>query len=218
MEKVGSGFYYHVYKISNTRVRKLPTSHLRKAWLLLWWRMVPLSRLVSEMLDLDAWIRQEVVQSRIVVERFPSKNTIGNPSPIADDGTYEQDYAPRLKDILASISEERFTEYVRTYCSYQHQLWAVGHADCIWNFTLNCGVRPDTGELILIDLNELSYNKERMEKDIYTKEWEHSNSFLTLEKHYPRLYAIACKETEMRCTISELEKYWKTIPNSSELR
>lgn len=211
MRYIASGFYYHVYQVSPTRVRKVPTSRMRKAWLLAVWRMTTSpGNWWKEVRNIDAWFSNELRMTRAFVATFPTPGLLGNPSEIADDGSYEQDYARSLGHMLRETngSVHEFERYVRDYCRIQHEAWRCGFGERIWNFTFNCGVDVVTGQLVLIDLNELTEDKETMRAHIRNKHWRTQNSLAWLGRHYPTLVSVAERVLEEECTEERLEQEW----------
>lgn len=232
MGYIASGFYYHVYQTSPTRVKKIPTSSLRKAWLLLWWGMTPLSHWLQEVKNIDPWFANELRMTRALIATFPQPDLLGNPSPIAPDGSYEQDYARSLGHSIGltkpfasnptsrtnstdkkigHISSEQWEKYVREYCRIQHQLWQYGFGERIWNFTFNCGVDPVTGRMVLIDLNELTQDKEVMRAHIRNTKWQTQNSLELLQRHNPHFAGIAENVLREMCTEKILDNLWCDI-------
>lgn len=208
MEYIASGFYYHVYRKSDTRVIKIPTSKLRKAWLLLWWRMTSLTRWWDEVQDIDRWFARELVNTKLLIERIPDKARLGNPSTIAPDGSYTQDYARSIGRSIDSMDEQSWRIAVHAYCEIQHMLWEHALGERIWNFTFNCGINPHTSTLILIDLNEITTEKEVMRSHIRNKRWNVQSSLTFLERNNPEFKKIAQEIIESECTEERLDALW----------
>jgi hypothetical protein len=209
MQYIASGFYYHVYRISEVRVRKVPTSLIHKAWRLVWWRMVPLSRLVYEIRDIPRWTREQLEQTRGLVAVFPDTALFGNPSPLAADGSYEQDYAPSLGSDL-TVPVDIFSERVRAYAEIQKLLWRYGFSERIWNCTFNCGVVPSTHTVLLIDLNEITRDKAVVHEHITAQKWRKQASHRYLARTHPLLASAAAAIIDAACTHTELDALWGT--------
>jgi hypothetical protein len=205
---IASGFYYHVYRVAEARVHKVPTSFVYKAWRLLWWRMVPLSHLYKEILDIPRWTYEQVEMTRTLLEEFPNTALLGNPSPIAVDGSYDQDYAPSIGTL--AVADDIFNARVRAYVGIQHMLWAYGFSERVWNFTFNCGVLPHSGTVILTDLNELTRDKALVHAHITQKKWDKQNTLRLLRRSAPLRAAAASHLITSTCTHEVLDEVWGT--------
>jgi hypothetical protein len=211
-EYIASGFYYHVYRVSTARVRKEPTSWVRKAWLLAVWRMTSSPvHWWREVQNIDAWFAEELRLTRELCAEFPTLALLGNPSPLTPDGSYEQDYARSLGHLIANstaLESGIFEDYVRQYCDIQHQLWRHGFGERIWNFTFNCGVDDATGRLVLIDINELTRAKETVRAHILDRKWRSQNSLEWLARKHPHLRDSAERVLDEMCTEETLDALW----------
>jgi hypothetical protein len=188
-------------------VHKAPTSFCHKAWRLLWWRMVPLGHLYREICDIARWTHEQVAMTRTLREAFPNQALLGNPSPIAEDGSYEQDYAPSIGSL--AVDDEVFKARVRAYIGIQQALWAYSFSERVWNFTFNCGVLPQSGTVILTDLNELTRDKALVHEHLTQKKWDTKNSLRTLARTTPLRAASASHLIAASCTHEVLEEVWE---------
>ncbi len=128
---------------------------------------------------------------------------IGNPT-IKNDG-YEQDTTSPLGEVLYSSNFVKQKELINEYMENMLCSWDYGFSDTVFNFMINSGV-TEGGRVILIDLGELTWDKNEIYELVKNKHWEKRSSFNRLKnielKNYIR------EQFSERLTLSNLDKRW----------
>ena len=202
MKKIGSGWQYHVYKISETRVRKV--------------ELTPMERFIKVMIqslgnirEVTA-IRERLVASlgileRVINERSRVQELIG--SITFPQGTViEQDYAIPLGAYFKNHSFEENCRMIDGYIELIQGLWRFGIADRVFSVTINTGV--SNGRVILLDIGELTDSQESVAHAIATKRWEHAMDYWLGFLFRPKLRRYSRDQMNRSLTTEKLDNLW----------
>lgn len=206
MYKIGGGWQYNVYDLGNGRVRKVEKTFFQKLcteptlygfFRYLWINAVSIR-------DLDRVIKHSVENLRNNLATVDPA-LIGNPLFIGDH-TYEQDKVISFGDMI-KMSHDKASQrkLVESYMRNIIFCWQYGFSDMTFNFLSNNGVNSK-GEVILIDLGELEWDKENVREFIRNKKWEHQNSFSHVDD--PELKAYIQEQFDTMITLQNLERFW----------
>ena len=127
---------------------------------------------------------------------------LGN--PIFGKNEIEQDYV----NVLGNYLNEDFNnskKWVDKYIDLIFECWKYEFSDNIFNLTANNGV-DKYGKVILIDIGELTFNKDDVEKAIEIRRWEKSWSFYSDLNREIKAYYREQMRTQL--TLKKLNKYW----------
>ncbi len=208
MRKIGEGYYYSVYELSQTRVVKKQTGSKSKLIkLILWYAHNPVL-LLKKISTLKQSATESILLSKKLAEIADLKEILGNPVFI-NDFEYQQDKAVPLESLSHSKDEKEFLLRVQEYIDANILLWRFGYGEIVYNFTLNAGISAVTDRVILLDFNELTRSKERLIEDIQTKKWSTQASMRGLKKWHPALQHKVQALLESAFTLETVEKTWK---------
>lgn len=207
MKRIDRGYYYDVYDLGNGRVLKKKRSLILTSLFLIG---VSLRRLKSPKWYLSYFFKMakkmEGNYKRIPVQVY---SVLGNPVFI-NTLEYEQDRCIILKDVLSKMNEDEFRVWVQDYIRIVHDMWKYGFSDLIFNFTVNTG-RDKNDNLIQVDFNEITYDKEEVMWQINTNYWFENYSYRQLRPLFKEIWKeYVCKEL----TEEKLSGLW----NSSQGR
>lgn len=93
---------------------------------------------------------------------------------------HTQDKVTELRNIN-DLHEQDFIKVINDYVNLLKKLWSFGISDSIFNFSVNCGYNKNN-ELILIDFNEMTFNKKEVGTQITNKVWLQRSSYVRLTK------------------------------------
>lgn len=199
-KKIGEGLYYDVYQVSNTRVFKKEKSFWQKQKMWVKWSLP--SSFFRNLFQPSRYT-DHLNDSLIVAKR--ARYLLGN--PVFRSGyDYEQDIVLSLEDYFKNHSEEENRKRIDEYVALTHATWQLGFSDIVYNFTFNNGVAQD-GTLVLHDFNEVTFDKERVLRDIRRKFWLTQSSFSSMPHGAFKDYVRARLDESF--TEAMLEKHWK---------
>ena len=208
MKKIGEGYHYIVYDLGNGRVLKKQKSKFRIFVHILFVNSF-LPRAFREYKNALNNIRQTEIINKEIQERFSNLRMFGNPV-FLHGIDYEQDKVTIFKEILKSSSREQLKVYINAYVMIIHELWKHGCHEKVFNFTINTGIEKDDS-FVLIDFNEISFEKADVLADITNETWKHRWSFTHLwllfsSKEIQEFYAKRMRE---ELTVDNLESLWE---------
>lgn len=205
MKKLGQGYFYNVYDKGNGRVIKRVKSRMD--------RFFTITRLCLGVPHLiwEEFSRSEKERAgfeslyKEFQENIKDTSVLGNVSFI-NETDYEQDKVTVLGDALEAANLETQKELIDSLMECIFTCWSLGFSERIFNFSINNGVSAD-GKVILIDFNEISFEKSEALKRIHNNRWERAASYKRwgysdeLKAYY---------ESAMRNTMTEdnFNKYW----------
>jgi hypothetical protein len=192
LPRIGGGFQYNVYDLANGRVFKCPVATWQCYARIFAWRF--------PFRDTSVWsLRREVRQIRIDAARslemirplLPRvSHDLGNPFFLGDL-CYEQDRATVLEDYFRSHSLSESKDAIDQYIVLLFRLWEHGFNDRPFKFHLNFGMNK-SGNVILLDLGELYFEKEKALERIKARLWERVHLCdEVLDAYYHRVMAVA---------------------------
>ncbi len=174
MKRIGKGYFYNVYDLGNGRVLKK-----QKTSFALFWHIMVINGFLPHAVGEYRRAIRTLPQIKQVyselMQNVSNTQLLGN--PLFNTGIeYEQDKALVLYDALRKAPLEEQYLLVEKYITLIKELWKYGCHETVYNFTINNAVNKD-GEVILIDFNEMTFDKTVVEQDIEKKEWLHRWSY-----------------------------------------
>lgn len=169
MKKIGKGFYYNVYDLGNGRVRKIPRSQLAQMWQLFIWTFFTPKILIAEF-KRAPFLEHKRKEQYELAQRVAAVDPPLFGNPIFHGWEYEQDKVEDLETLLPKISTDDFLSFCQKYVDHIHGLWRKGVGDEVFNFMRNSGATT-SGQLILIDTNEYTFEKKVMIEMIKRKRY-----------------------------------------------
>lgn len=191
------GFFYNVYDMGNGRVLKIEKPRIIQYIKHYFWA----GRLPKEVRTL-AEISYKIIRSNI------DPTLIANPKK-ENGNSYSQDKVEILENYISLHTIEENKKIIDIYTDHILETWQNGFSDLIFNFTINCGL-DKKGKIVLVDFNEVTFDKEEVNKLINKKRWldswsrTHWLSFTDKE-----LWAYYSVAMESKITIENLERFWK---------
>ncbi|MEK7194603.1 MAG: hypothetical protein AAB660_02870 [Patescibacteria group bacterium] len=203
MKKIGQGLQYKVFDLGNGRVLKKCISRSEARLKLISWgelRPTVIERDIENVFEL----RKDSIGR--IFEKLGTINAeiIGNPEIFTDLG-YKQDKVIPLGEYFSNHSVAENELVIDKYVENIFETWKYGFSDIIFNFTINNGV-DSKGNVILIDLGELSFNKDEVAKCVVDQKWLKQHSCTTLHNEELKSYFISIMLD--RVTLDGLNKYW----------
>ena len=201
MEKIGQGLQFDIYAYGD-KVIKRPTSKFQMCSKLLLWTP-------------NLWVRPFKLKSELIKAIQRRKYSIENiqkvkinlellGNPIFRKNEIEQDYV----NVLGSYLNEDINKskiWVDKFIDLIFECWKYGFSENIFNLTANNGV-DKFGKVIFIDIGELTFEKNDVEKTIRIRGWENSWSFYSdLNKEIKAYYQ---EQMRTQLTLKNLNKYW----------
>jgi len=195
---IGVGYYYNVYDLGNGRVRKVEKGFFAKA----------LYALPREKFDFTVLYRLLAHRKHITETyrriRTVDQSLIGHPAFLSGLD-YEQDKAVILEDALSSAIAAQQHAIIDVYTQHIITCWRHGFADTVFNFSVNNGIDKN-GTPILLDFNEVTFDKEKVRHNIQTNRWLRAYSFT---HHLPEnLQHYYTEQMEKFLTIEKLAEIW----------
>jgi len=181
MKKIGRGWQYTVYYIGNNRVRKIFNTK-KQAFSIFIKECFPytkfpvwkFSKLRGELMD------KAKVSISWVKDTNLDPSLFGNPT-ILNETDYEQDMVVPLDRHLQEISLDHGKAVTDEFIELNKFFVANNVIDKSFLIGKNYGVNKQ-GKIILTDIGELFIGKEKIEKQIKLKPWDHSYVTKTLPK------------------------------------
>jgi hypothetical protein len=208
MKKIGMGWQSSVYEKDEHTVVKTKSSRFSQFWRILL-TAGPLAIVKGEMRRAHADLEKSLqIAEKTLSHKGFDPSHFGN--PIIDTATqsYTQDKVVPLSSAIKNASVEEQKEYYRQYIELVRYLWKFGVHERIFNFALNTGINAQ-GKIILIDLGELTADKEKALDDIATKRWLRASSYLLIWNKELKKYYRELMEKEL--TKEVLEKEWNAL-------
>ncbi len=199
------GWQCSVYELDGTTVLKIKNTAFSQFWKILF-TAGPLPLLQGEMKRVHRDYERSlcIAQDILALQGF-DKGIFGNPVINLSDYSYTQDKVIPLKKAIAVTSIAQQKEYYRQYIELMKYLWSFGMHEGVFNFALNAGIDKD-GRMILIDLGELTTDKQLALNDIVSKRWLRASSYWFIADKELKKYYRELMEAEL--TPEVLESEW----------
>jgi len=213
MKKIGEGVQFNVYNIGNGRVKKIHTSFFQKIYRL--HKIAPKYKIYSHLVNNSKIAIGASKTTKLSINTLKKQlanidlSLLGNPA-IHDNGDYEQDKVSSFGDALRSSEFNKQKELVNGYIDNVLSCWDYGFSDTVFNFTINCGVTPED-KVVLVDLGELTWDKDEVTRLVQSKHWEKRSSFNRLENTQLKDYIRG--QFNEKITISSLNRRWNSKIN-----
>ncbi len=202
MKKIGEGYYYNVFEINTHTVIKTLKSKLRIFLFILFANKFNILNTNQEYNTVLASIPKLKNVYEKILGTVSNRSIIGNPLFI-NDTNYTQDKVKELRNIN-TLDEEEFTRVIIEYANLLKELWSFGISDSVFNFSVNCGYDKNN-ELVLVDFNEMTFDKSEVINQITHKVWLRRSSYVRLTKEKQQLFNDIFNR---EITLESLEKYW----------
>ncbi len=176
MKKIGEGYFYNVYDIGNGRVLKKKKSSFRFFFFILFIHISHKKEGLQECIKANKILKDIPNVYHGILSRLKDKNIIGNPK-FLNDINYEQDKVVIIKDLLKKTKEEDQKIMVEDFILLIKEFWKYGFDENVYKSTQNNGYNSK-GELILVDFNEICFDKEETRKRIGKQPWLERWSYL----------------------------------------
>lgn len=125
--------------------------------------------------------------------------------PVFLDGIdYVQNKLLMFGDAINSASVDEKYQLIEKYIDCIIRSWQNGFADSVFNFTINNGI-DSNNFCIILDFNEVTFEKKDVYEHINNKKWLESWSFTELDDD---LQQYLKREAERRLTHETLEANW----------
>lgn len=205
MNKIGEGYYYSVYDLKNGRVFKRSKSKIRIFFYIL----------ISRRFNPDFFREYKNTISNIpnikflytsIHDRLSDESLLGNPL-FTETIDYTQDKVTVLKSLFSEVTRKEGESLIDSYIILIKKLWSHGIADEVYNFTMNCAL-DHAGNVILIDFNEVTFDKTKVLHGIATEAWLRRWSYSHLSPELQKYYQ---EKMRSELTPSELDRLWNTI-------
>lgn len=191
MKKIGEGYYYNVYDLANNRVLKRQKSRFRIFLFILFSRKFKPDFFREYKNVLSVIPTLQSLYRRIVESGF-NLDLLGRPT-FGKGIEYEQDKVITIRKFIKSYSDRETENLIESFIELMHELWKYGMSDEVYNFTINNAV-DDNGRVILIDFNEVTFDKAKVESDIKNEIWLRRWSYTHLKPVAQRYYKKRMRE------------------------
>lgn len=180
MKKVGEGYCYNVYDLGNGRVLKKQKGFLRMVLFIVFANRGDIKNSLKEIRALFDAIRNMRVLYEELFSHLSDRGLLGDPT-LLEGINYTQNVVTTPEHLsVKTMSRDRFEKLIQDYVTLIETCWGYGFADVVYNFTINNGYTHD-GKFILIDFNEITFDKERVRKDLVNKVWLSRYSYNNLD-------------------------------------
>ena len=206
MQKIGEGYYYNVYEIQTNRVIKKRKNIFRSFY------YIVVKSNKFKINGFKEFISLHTNKNKIkdiynkIIQNIKDISEIGNPYFI-NEFEYTQDKVTILKDILIKSDIETQKEIIEKYINSIKKSWKQGYSDIVFNFTINNGLDKNN-TVILIDFNEIVFEKSEIAKRIQKQKWLIRYSYTQLSGELKEYYK---KRMSEEITIDQLENLWKDV-------
>ena len=200
--KIGGGVQYTVYDLGNGRVFKRPTTFWESYWRVLAWRL-PFHKTAiwsahRDVRRIKSYAERSLENVRALLPELSRE--LGNPV-IYRDHSYEQDKAVVVDEYFRSHCFAENRELIDRYVALLFRFWEYGFSEWPFKMCFNYGVDCG-GALILIDLGELFFDKQKAVQRIAKRHWERAViADLALARYYRDVM-------DQAMTVSNVEALW----------
>lgn len=202
MKKIGEGYYYNVFEINTDRVVKVIKNKFRIYIFIFFANKLNISNTEKEYKTVLSSIPNLKNTYTKILTSLSDKSILGNPA-FLNNTDYKQDKAKELRNIN-DLKELDFKKVINDYTNLLKKLWSFGISDSVFNFSINCGYNK-IGELILLDFNEMTFDKSEVNNQITNKVWLQRVSYLRLTTDKQKVFE---KIMNKEITVEVLEKCW----------
>lgn len=191
------GFFYNVYEMDKGRVLKV-----EKPRIVQYFKHFFLARRLPNEVRKLAKISYNIIGSKI------DQSLIANPKK-EKGRSYSQDKVEVLDIYISTHTFEENKKIIDLYANHILETWRNGFSDTVFNFTRNCGLDKNN-KIVLVDFNEVTFDKEVAKKLINKKKWLHAWSYTHwLSVSDKDLWMYYGAVIDKKITIENLEVFWK---------
>lgn len=202
MKKIGEGYYYNVYKISDNQVLKLIKNKLQVFIFIFFANKGNYKNSIKEYRNVARCIPKLKEEYSKIFNLVIDKEILGNPE-FVDEIEYRQDLVKDVRGVN-TLSKQDFIKIINDYIYLLKKLWSFGVSDSVFNFSINCGYNKNN-RFILIDFNELTFSKNEIYEQINNKVWLNRASYLRLTKEKQIIFKELMNK---EITIENLNENW----------
>lgn len=172
---VGEGWDYIVFESSNypDRVIKI----LRPFWKQIWSRKLMPWRLIEIFANRHAR-RDHMLRTAQGLRPIIAKHSYMFANPIFIGTTYTQDRVVSLRDYFKTCSKDEIKRLLKLFYLFQIKCWKLGFSDQTFKFS-SYGLDKN-GNLVMIDLSEMTFDESRIDELIKSKRWLRTMDATTL--------------------------------------
>lgn len=206
-KKIGVGWQFNVYQISNERVLKTSKSWFSQFLIILFSAgpFIFFKKRPIQQVRKDARTSLFNLNKILNNPNFPN-DTIGNPLIDVKNFSYSQDLVEPFSSYLKRASDFERKRALSLFPKLIKSLWNFGFSEKVFNFKLNLGI-DKSGELVLTDLGELDFEKENVVSSINSRRWIRAHDCRSMQDKELKSFYIDLMDSEL--TVQELEKNWK---------
>jgi hypothetical protein len=206
MKKIGIGWQCTVYDLGNGKVIKKKNSTLAQFFKILF-AAGPLALIKGEVkrVNNDYYESLQIVQ-KVLENPVFDPAVFGNPIIDISASSYIQDKVIPLNVAMETASLEDQKGFYEKYIDLLKYLWSFGVHEKVFNITINAGI-DSQNRLVLIDLGELTSDKNKAMQDITTKRWLRAFSYRFMFNAELKEYYRDLMQKEL--TGEELDRCWK---------
>lgn len=206
MKKIASGWQCDVYDLGNGKVIKTQKPYISK-----FFKVLHKGSFLEILGGAIPRVRKDYSSSLKKMQNIISSSGIDpaflcNPEINTQELFYIQDKVTPFYLLMKDFSLEESKEFFNNYARLLKYLWGFGVHDKIFNFRKNAGIDSE-GRVVLIDIGELAFKKEKVERNIKTKRWLRANSYLKTKDKKLRNYYKNLMDKEL--TIDALNSLWR---------
>ncbi len=176
MKYISSGWQYAVYDLGNGRVHKKFHSYLGTVCIMTKDILVDYfhhhRHSLSDIPSLIVEMREFTQHSIVGIRNHPEikKEWLGNPT-FKDNFDYEQDFATTIRDyIITTPTMQKKYGVIDLLVMFCYTLYSHGVIEKTFDIGQNFGIN-EHGEIVLIDLGELVFNKKFIEEQLTLRVW-----------------------------------------------
>ena len=123
-----------------------------------------------------------------------------------EKGEVKQKKVTMLTDALQKLNEPQQKKLIDKISKFLLELWKYGIHEKTFKVHSNLGI--DNGKIVLVDIFELTSNKNKVRKKIKKRQWSKPEMFgKTIS---PKLIKYLIKKLDKTFTEENLNKYWRT--------
>lgn len=198
MKKIGRGWQYTVYDIGNNRVLKKQNTYIQTFWQIFFYRF-PFNikrafrgnyKMIRHANESIAFLRTSIIPSQY----------LANPKFLSDN-SYEQDKVVPINIYFKKHNLDQNKLVIHRYIELCFIFWEYGFGDVPFKLNKNYGVNSN-GEVVLFDLGELYFTKEKALERVNSKHWYKTN----IKDNKVKEYYVHLMDTFF--TKDSVEKHW----------
>lgn len=203
MKKIGEGYYYNVYEINKDKVLKKKKRKIRMFLFILISNFFNLKNTKKEYFGAVANIKTFPNKYQKILDLVKDKSIIANPE-IVNETDCLQDKIKILNNLF-KYRDQDFEKIVLDFTNLIQILWSYHLSDSVLKLRNNYGYDKNH-KLVLVDFNEITFEKEQVVEDTKNKIWLEKTSYKVLPKSKKEIFV---RIMDQEINLENLNKYWK---------